>query len=113
MTARTRRQRSLGPWDPRSPTPRRRHGLSPTEVEALLRSQGFGCALCGSRDPGDVSFALDHDHRHCAGTFGCRLCVRSALCRTCNLTLGYAKDDPALLRRMAEYLERWEAVKPW
>ena len=32
--------------------------------------------------------------------------VRGLLCFACNTAIGQAKDDPALLRRMADYVER-------
>jgi hypothetical protein len=35
---------------------------------------------------------------------------RGWLCDTCNSALGFANDDPALLRRMARYIEK--ARKP-
>lgn len=113
VTTKRPRQRSLGPWDPRSPAPRRRHGLSPTDVNDLLSRQGFACAICGTQDPGDVSWNIDHDHRHCAGMFGCAQCVRGLLCRNCNHLLGNAKDNPDSLRSAIEYLARFEAVKRW
>jgi hypothetical protein len=41
--------------------------------------------------------ALDHDHATRQ--------VRGMLCRPCNTALGCVQDDPALLRKLAEYLE--------
>ena len=41
----------------------------------------------------------DFDHDHKTGLF------RGWLCRRCNLVLGMIKDDQALLRRLADYLD--------
>jgi hypothetical protein len=35
----------------------------------------------------------------------CGKCIRGLLCVNCNLALGQLKDDPALLRKAADYLE--------
>jgi hypothetical protein len=40
------------------------------------------------------------DHCHTSGR------IRGFLCHDCNLAIGKAKDDPNLLRKMAEYLEK-------
>jgi hypothetical protein len=113
MSAHRIRQRPIVPLDSLNPAPRRRHGMSPHEVDAMLRAQGHRCAICGTRDPGDVSWNLDHDHRHHPGTFGCSLCVRGALCRSCNTLLGNAKDSIAVLRSAIAYLERFEETRRW
>jgi len=40
------------------------------------------------------------DHHHGSDAF------RGWLCLSCNVALGHVKDDPELLRKLAEYLER-------
>lgn len=52
------------------------------------------CAICGRTDK------LCIDHCHATSN------VRGVLCAWCNTVLGHAKDDPAVLRRAAEYLEK-------
>jgi hypothetical protein len=54
-------------------------------------------ALCES---GCGRPATDLDHCHLTGAF------RGWLCRQCNIALGMAKDQPALLRALAAYLEK-------
>jgi hypothetical protein len=58
------------------------------------RAQPVCCEVCGKR--GRIVF----DHDHATGKF------RGWLCNHCNLSIGHALDDPALLRRLAEYLEK-------
>jgi hypothetical protein len=104
------RQRPLGPWDSRAPVRRSRHGLSPNEIDALLRAQRGVCAICGTRDPGQVSWSVDHDHALALThphnlNFGCRYCVRGLLCESCNSMLGRARDNSAVLRAGADYLD--------
>lgn len=42
--------------------------------------------------------AVDHDHK--TGK------VRGLLCAPCNRSIGYCADNPIILRRLADYLER-------
>src|SRR5258706_2383981 len=46
------------------------------------------------------------DHCHASGRF------RGWICDRCNKVLGLVEDDPALLRALAEYLERSDASPP-
>lgn len=56
------------------------------------------CELCGQPNANGRALHLDHNHR--TGAF------RGWLCDLHNRGLGYFKDDPALLRRAAAYLEQ-------
>ena len=106
---RGRRQRPLGPLDARRAT-LPRQGLSRVEVDMLFRAQGGRCALClRALSAGD--YAVDHDHflarEHGHGErVGCERCVRGLLCRGCNSFLSGFRDDPAFLRRAADYSGR-------
>lgn len=68
-----------------------RYGLTMEEYEAKLAG---GCAICGSEE------GVGIDHCHATGR------VRDALCRRCNLALGYLGDDPTRARAAVDYLER-------
>ena len=94
------RQRILGPDDSRAPRRRRVHGLTPAEVDAMVRLQGGLCAICGRRGQ---RLQVDHDHRHCAGRMGCRRCVRGLLCARCNTALGQLGD--LNVERLVAYLD--------
>lgn len=84
-------------------TLRRKFGMTPADYDAMLEAQSGGCAICGTTDGmvhrGRVQ-RLPVDHCHKTET------VRGILCTNCNNGLGRFKDDPALLRKAADYLER-------
>jgi Recombination endonuclease VII len=71
----------------------RRYGITADEADLMLAAQDGLCAICRSA-PADH---VDHDHDTGA--------VRALLCFNCNGGLGQFKDDPALLRAAAEYVE--------
>jgi Recombination endonuclease VII len=82
---------------------RRRYGITQADYDAKLAEQGGGCALCGVRPEelakGRYRTWLHVDHDHVTGR------VRGLLCPDHNLLLGRWGDDPALLRRAADYIE--------
>lgn len=74
-------------------------GLTWDEYELLLACQDGRCAICGGQ-PRKHLLSVDHDHK--TGE------VRGLLCSRCNhRLLGSANDDPARLRRAADYLEEF------
>lgn len=79
---------------------RQRYGLTLEDVELLIAAQGGVCAICGEDVSAHNGCATHVDHDHTTGK------VRGILCRLCNPALGAFRDDPVLLRRAAEYLER-------
>jgi hypothetical protein len=79
----------------------RLYGLTKVNYEAMLVAQGNACAVC--KEPAGKRL-LDIDHDHLTGQ------NRGLLCRRCNLMLGYAYEDPELLRALADYLE--EHIRP-
>jgi hypothetical protein len=76
-----------------------RYGITIRGKEEMLAAQGGVCAICDSPDPGNKKGWWHVDHCHTTGA------VRSILCSSCNSGLGYAKDSPVILRKMAEYIE--------
>lgn len=75
---------------------RRRYGMAPEQYDALLLRQEGRCAICGGMP---ATFHVDHDHA--TGE------VRALLCPECNKGLGHFRDNAALLRSAAEYLEKF------
>lgn len=85
-----------------------RFGLSEGQLAAMVEAQGDRCALCGTETPGGAGrWHIDHDHACCSGKRTCGECIRGLLCNNCNMGLGQFKDDPDLMRRAAEYVERF------
>jgi|SRR5579859_6476634 len=73
------------------------YGISLLDYERLVRDQDNKCAICGQED--NLGW-LSVDHNHETGE------VRGLLCRACNAAIGALKDDPDLVRKALEYLER-------
>ena len=67
------------------------------EFEEMFNAQGRSCAICGTVDFGPRGPQIDHCHATGA--------VRGILCVNCNNGLGRFGDDPALLRRAADFLD--------
>lgn len=105
-----KRQRPLDAFGEGLPPQRRRHGLTPGEQAALLRAQGYVCAVCGTTDPGS-GWVIEHDHdlaathRHPVDR-GCRFCIRGVTCGSCNSMLAFAHDRPEVLEAGAAYIRR-------
>lgn len=69
---------------------KRRYGLEWSEYQRLLL---LGCNICGSME------RLHVDHNHATGA------TRGVLCGGCNVVLGHAKECPARLRKIADWIE--------
>ena len=83
--------------------PKRRARNRRVEIRRIERLQEIAgrprptkCELCGASGKRAISF----DHCHATGKF------RGWLCDNCNLTLGMVKENPAVLRALADYIER-------
>jgi hypothetical protein len=73
---------------------KRKYGLTLQEFDALLASQGGGCAICGRPDADNV------DHDHTTGR------VRGILCFNCNVAIGQLEDDEDRLAAAMTYVTR-------
>jgi len=77
--------------------------------DAMLLTQGGGCKVCDTKEPGGMgAFHIDHDHNCCPGKKCCGKCIRGLLCRRCNDTLGKVADSIELLKKMIAYLEQFK-----
>lgn len=77
---------------------RTKYGITVEEWEAMFEAQGRMCAICEVAEPGGRGWCTDHCHATNK--------VRAVLCFECNIALGKMRDNPTLLRRAAEYLEK-------
>lgn len=81
-------------------------GLSPEAFDALLKSQGGGCAICGRLElPPQQGWHIDHDHSCCPQRVTCGNCVRGILCQPCNVGIGLLGDTEAAITRALDYLK--------
>jgi hypothetical protein len=81
---------------------RRRYGIKLEDYDRMFAEQNGRCAVCGVANNGKFRFfAVDHNHTTNA--------VRKLLCNHCNSAIGYLREDPAIARAAAEYLESFTA----
>lgn len=78
-------------------------GLTHDEYEKLWTQQSGLCAICNQPEQAlmwgkEMKLAVDHCHE--TGT------IRGLLCANCNRGIGLLKDNPELLRRGADYIEK-------
>ncbi len=88
----------------------RRYGASIKWYNDKLTEQGFGCAICGSRElpKGHTKFSVDHNHKCCAIRKGaCDKCRRGLLCSYCNHALERIETDPQWGIKALAYLGRY------
>lgn len=79
---------------------KKQYGITIEDYNAMLDSQGGGCAICSAR-PETIhhgTLCVDHDHETGA--------VRGILCDRCNRAIGLLKDDPARVAAMLQYLTK-------
>lgn len=86
----------------------RKYNLTEDQYNEMFAAQGGRCGCCGTLRPTKRGWHIDHDHACCPGEGSCGECVRGILCARCNIMLGYAQDNAAILLGGIEYLSRWE-----
>lgn len=84
----------------------RRYGVTLEWLEARIAEQGNQCPTCAveyvlapTRQHHPAEPVVDHCHESKA--------LRDVICRSCNMTLGGARDNPATLEALAAYLRRF------
>ncbi len=78
----------------------KKYGITSVEISDMLVLQHGLCAICSTSDPRSKDGTFVVDHCHATGK------VRALLCGPCNTGLGMYKDQPAVLRAAADYLEK-------
>jgi hypothetical protein len=74
----------------------RDYKISIEDYNKLLEFQGNVCAICKQ----ESNRSLDIDHNHLTGE------VRGLLCKRCNLIIGQSEEDPILIQKLYDYLDR-------
>jgi hypothetical protein len=74
-----------------------RYGINLEEYTRMLEAQGGKCKICGGV-PSARMLGVDHDHATST--------IRGLLCGGCNSGIGYFQDNPSLLRKAADYLDK-------
>jgi hypothetical protein len=78
------------------------YGLTLLEQNAYVSAQDGKCAICRQElRPGSHGLCVDHCHG--SGQ------IRGLLCNSCNLGIGYFKDNPVNLQRAIAYLIKHDA----
>ncbi|KKN52900.1 hypothetical protein LCGC14_0607620 [marine sediment metagenome] len=77
---------------------KRNYGLSLKGYNQMLLDQNGKCAICGKHQK-ELDRAMCVDHNHETGK------VRGLLCRKCNIMIGNADEDAAILLSAIEYIK--------
>ena len=87
----------------------KKYGLTVDGYRAMFEEQNGSCFLCkkpesniDSRTGKPIALAVDHCHESNV--------VRRLLCQRCNQALGLLRDDAALMREAADYIEHFASV---
>jgi hypothetical protein len=84
-------------------------GITREEMLEMLEAQGNVCKICGTSEPGNKGWMVDHDHTCCGKVRRCKKCIRGILCRGCNSMLGFARDNVKTLTIAINYLLQHES----
>ena len=74
------------------------YGLTQSDVESMIESQGGLCAICGERPEDRIRLGLVVDHCHETGA------VRGMLCSNCNRAIGLFGDRVETVMSATSYL---------
>ena len=98
MQSTLNKERSTAPR-PASPlaSTLKKYGMAVADYHAVFARQGGLCPIC--LQIAEENLCVDHDHKTRRR--------RALLCLNCNAGLGCYKDNPATMRRGADYLEFW------
>jgi hypothetical protein len=67
-------------------------------MEQVEEMAARGCAICGTTEWMGRGHRPHIDHDHKTGR------IRGLLCHNCNVLLGHAHEDPAILQAAIDYL---------
>ena len=75
---------------------KKKYGITLEDYAQRLEEQGGGCAICARPPKPGKHLVVDHDHET-----GRR---RALLCSSCNMALGFVREDPVIAEQLASYL---------
>lgn len=78
----------------------RKYGITEVAYEVYFKLQNGLCAICMKSAENELHGVFSVDHNHDTGK------IRGLLCRSCNLGLGKFSDDPTVLQKAIDYLDR-------
>lgn len=76
------------------------YGITEKEYKSLLKIQENKCAICHQEFGKLFTNRPQIDHNHKTEK------TRGLLCNSCNLILGYSKENPTILKSAIRYLSR-------
>jgi hypothetical protein len=91
---------------------KKKFGLEPEEVHALVEQQDGACAIChrafdlDARGYGRAELFPHVDHDHDTGA------IRGLLCNSCNVSIGRFGECVDTMRRAIDYLTRNKGTQP-
>lgn len=97
-----KRRRELFPEEYVDYMREKRYGVTREQFEQMLIDQKRVCAICGLPNRNGKRLSVDHDHQTSK--------VRSLLCNSCNLLLGYAEENETTLENAVRYLRKWKST---
>ncbi len=77
---------------------RDKYNMSFDQYMRMFKKQKGKCLICGGHNKKGATLYVDHNHKTDK--------VRGLLCRLCNFMLGFAKDNPDILRKCTAYLDK-------
>ena len=80
---------------------RRKYDITPEQYDKMLEAQNSVCAVCKEVSSDGRALSVDHNHKTNK--------VRKLLCSRCNLLLGKAKEDIAILYSLINYIKNEES----
>ncbi len=75
-----------------------RYGLSPEQYYEIYVKQDGKCAICGKELPDGEYLHVDHNKE--TGE------IRGLLCSSCNKGIGLLKDNPQIMEKAIEYVQK-------
>jgi hypothetical protein len=76
---------------------RKKFNIGLEDYKKMLEEHKGVCAICGGKGNG-INLSVDHNH--------VTKKIRGLLCCHCNFGIGYFKDNPELLRKAVDYLNK-------